>query len=122
MPLTAISTQIPKGPYPAGAVGSGSLAITFTAADVANGNDFTLTGHEVLLIWNSDAAAPHTVTLTSVTDQRGRSGDVTAYSVPLSSFAAFSFRAGSEGWQQSDGTLHLSASDASVKFAILYIP
>jgi hypothetical protein len=118
--ITSISSQIPVGPYP-GTVGAGALAITFTAADVSNGNSFPITGREVLLIWNSDSIA-HTVTLTSVTDLRGRSGDVTAYSVAATSYAAFNFRAGLEGWRQSDGTIHFSASDATVKFAVLYIP
>jgi hypothetical protein len=118
---TLIASQTPKGPYPATAPGAGSLALTFTAADVSNGNSFTMTGHEVVIVYNSDAS-PHTVTFTSVADQRGRSGDITAYSVAATTFAWFNFRAGSEGWQQTDGTMHLTASDTTVKFAILNIP
>lgn len=117
---TSIASQTLKGPYPA-TVGAGALAMTFTTADTVNGNSFPFTGHEVLIIWNSDSTS-HTVTLTSVADQRGRSGDVTAYSVAGTSYAAFNFRAGAEGWMQSDSTMHLTSNSALVEFAILYIP
>lgn len=118
---TSIASQTPKGPYP-GTVGAGALALTFTAADTVNGNSFPMTGHEVLIIWNSDAS-PHTITLTSVVDNRGRTNDVTAYSVAATSYASFNFRSGTEGWlQTSDNSVHFSASDATVKFAVIYVP
>lgn len=115
---TSITAQTPLGPYP-GAVSAGQLALTFTAADNVNGNSFALTGHEILIVDNTDVGA-QTVTITSVADSRGRTQDVTAYSMAAGTFAAFSFRGGTEGWKQSDGTVHITASAAAVKFAIIY--
>lgn len=116
---TLLTAQTPLGPYP-GTVSAGQLAFTFAAADNVNGNSFAYTGHEVLLIQNTDAAA-QTVTISSVADQFGRTQDVTAYSIPASGFAVFNFRGGGTGWKQNDGTVHFTASTATIKFAVLSI-
>lgn len=115
-----IATQTPLGPYP-GTVGSGALNFTLAAADPSNGNSFALTGREVLLVFNSDVAAAHTVTFTSAPDPQGRTSDITSYSVASGAYAIFSYRGGVNGWRQSDGTAHLMASSASIEFAPLYI-
>lgn len=118
---TLITAQTPLGPYP-GTVSAGQLALTFTAADAVNGNSFALTGHEILVMWNSSATVVGTVTISSVSDQYGRTQDITTYSLPISSFAAFNFRGGTGGWKQSDGTVHVLASVATVEFAVIYAP
>lgn len=117
---TSIAVQTPLGPYP-GAVGSGALNFALAAADPSNGNSFALTGREVLLVFNSDVAAAHTVTFTSAPDPQGRTSDITSYSVASGAYAIFSYRGGVNGWRQSDGTAHLMASSASIEFAPLYI-
>lgn len=117
--FTSISAQTPVGPYP-GTVTAGQLAITFTAADAVNGNSFNITGHEILVIYNSAPSTAYTVTISSVPDQYGRSADITAYSVAAASFAAFSFRGGTSGWKQTDGTVHVTASNSSIEFAVIY--
>lgn len=94
-------------------------SITPVAADVSNGNSFTHTGREILIAYNSDTAA-HTVTVTSVADATGRTGDTTkninggAYYV-FQQFPAL-------GWRQTDGTIHFSATDATVKFFVIRLP
>jgi hypothetical protein len=118
---TSIADQVPLGPYQT-TVGSGALAITFTAADTTNGNSFPMTGHEVLIVYNTDSSA-HTITINSVADQLGRTNDITSYSVAATSHAAFNFRNGITGWQQpSDLTVHLQANSADIEFAILQLP
>jgi|SRR5665213_3128779 len=123
MSQTNIATQTPVGPYPAGgAVAALGLDLVWTAADASNGNKFPFTGKEVLLVQNTDTGS-QTVTLTSVADSRGRSDDVTAYAVAAGVISAFNFRGGAEGWQQpSDQSVHLAASSALIKYAILRIP
>lgn len=116
---TPITTQTPVGPYP-GSVSAGSLDITMTAADNVNGNSFVITGHEILLIWNTDSAA-HTVTISSVADSLGRTGDVTSYSVGATTHSAFSFLGGVNGWQQPGGTVNFTANSNLIKFAVLYV-
>jgi hypothetical protein len=119
MTQTLINSQTPKGPYP-GSISAGDLALAFSAADTSNGNSFKLTGHEVLLAYNSDASAHH-LTITSTPDSRGRSADIASYSIPATSHAAFSFLSGQEGWIETDGTAHISADDTTVKLAVLYV-
>jgi hypothetical protein len=122
MSQTSIATQSILGPYPpAGVVTALALDLVWTAADVANGNKFTFTGKEILLINNTDSAGHH-CTFSSVADSRGRADDITSYALAAADIARFSFRGGAEGWQQSDGSIHISADDATVKFAIITIP
>lgn len=118
MGRTAIAAQTPLGPYP-GSVSAGALALTFTAADTTNNNEFALSGHEVLVAQNTDAA-DQTITLHSTADSRGRTADIATYSIPAGAFAFFSFLAGTEGWIESDGNCYIDASSANVKFAVLY--
>jgi hypothetical protein len=112
MSFTAVVPITPIGPYPA-TVGALALAALFVACDAVNGNSFTVTGHEILELRNTDTAA-HTVTISSVPDSRNRPDDITAYSIPAGADAAFSFLAGEEGWMQSDGTVHFTANSALV--------
>jgi hypothetical protein len=117
MPITDLTVQGVLGPYPALPLSALALAIAFAAADVANGNKFPITGKEVIIAFNSDSSA-HTITLSSAPDALGRSGDIASYGIPATSYAAFAPSQVS-GWKQSDGTMHISANDATVKFAIL---
>lgn len=117
MSFTALTPVTPFGPY--GTVAANALDLTWTAADTSNGNDFPLTGAEILLVWNTDSAA-HTFSITSVADALGRSGDVATYSVGAGVISAYSFRGGTAGWQQTDGNVHIpAASSAMLKFCVL---
>jgi hypothetical protein len=117
MSQTALTVTKPLGPYVA-SVAAEALKVTMQAADASNGNSFPLTGKEILLIQNTDTVA-HTVTISSVPDAEGRSGDITSYSVPAGEIHAFSFRGGTQGWQQTDGTVHLAVSSALIFFGVL---
>lgn len=119
MTVTLVGAQTPKGPYP-GAVNAGDLDAVETACDASNGNAFALTGHEILVLRNTDTA-PHTVTISSTADSRGRTLDITAYSIAAGKTSFFSFLSGQEGWKQVDGTAHILASDVSVKMHVLRV-
>lgn len=68
MPRTALTVQ---------SLGlNGQLNATMTAADATNGMAFVNDGQTVLVVRNTDASAK-TVTVKSVPDEWGRSGDVT---------------------------------------------
>lgn len=122
MPFTPITPITPTGPYPPnGVVGATALNITETATDNVNGNSFPLTGHDVLLLHNTDVSA-RTVTISSAPDQRGRTADITAYSIPAGVIAAFHFRGAQDGWAQTDGTIHFTTSNALIKAFILTFP
>ena len=96
--------------------------VAMTAADVANFEQCTFTGKEVIIAHNSDGANPYTVTIESVADaDLGRTGDITTYSLAAGEVGAFGpFQ--SDGWRQSDGTLHWKGSNAAVRFGVIRIP
>jgi hypothetical protein len=110
----------PPGKYPVVPLAALSADITWTAADVVNKEQVALTGREIVLAWNTDAGA-QTVTINSSPDPQSRTADIAAYSIGaglISGFGPFPL----EGWAQGDGTLHLEASSANVKFAVLRLP
>ena len=118
--VTPLTPIVPVGPVVVGQPAANSLNFTFTACDASNGNSFPLTGRDILLIENTDMGASHTVTITSVADQLGRTQDVTAYSLAAGpTYAAYSFRGASQGWKQTDGTVHLTCSASTVSFAVI---
>jgi hypothetical protein len=117
MPQTALTPiTLKQDNY---SVVAGDLTVTFTPSDTVNGNSFPATGNEVLLIWNTDGAAAHTFTVTSVADSLGRSDtSLTNYSVPLNTIAAIQMST-LGGWIQTNGNVNLTSSNALLKFAVL---
>lgn len=106
------------GPYPTLQPAANSLDVTFAAAIVADKEQFVMSGNDVLLVWNTDAVNPYTFTVTSVADERNRTGDITTYSVGAGEIAAFKFSA-QKGWMQSGGYCYIEASNVAIKFAVL---
>jgi hypothetical protein len=101
---------------------AGDLALTESACDNTNGNSFPFTGREMLLVHNTDAAAAHTFSVTSVPDSIGRTdSSLTGYSVPLSTIAVIHLDQ-IPGWRQSNGTILLACNSALIKFGILRLP
>lgn len=98
--------------------------LVWTAADIVNGNRFTHTGKEVVLVHNNDAAA-QTVTFQSVAIN-GRQDPLhnTAISLAIGEYAAFNFRG--DGWKQPSGEdagfVIFTASDVDVRFIVLRNP
>jgi hypothetical protein len=95
------------------------VAFTWLAADPANDEQFIMTGKELLLARNV-GASPHTITITSVPDQFGRPGDITADSIAAGAFECYGPFA-SHGWQQTDGMLYFEADNLEVEFAVIRI-
>lgn len=109
------TAQNAPGKWPA----AGGL-VTFTAADVANKEEFAITGRELLLADNTGAGA-HTITINSVADPYNRAKDITAESIAagtLRMFGPFDL----VGWMQTDGNLYFEANDAEVEFAVVRLP
>lgn len=116
MPRTTLTKTTGVGPNP-----TAGVAVTMTAADVTNKNQFTLTGREILIVHNTHATTAFTFTVTSIADPYGRTGHITAESIAAGAIKAlgpFSL----EGWKQTDNYLYCEASDASVKFGVYTLP
>jgi hypothetical protein len=83
-----------------------SAAVALTALDAVNFN-YTpiISGKTMLHVYNTDASS-HTITIHSVADPQGRTGDITAYSIPAAAsgvpgFAMFGpFTTSPNGWNQ----------------------
>lgn len=121
MAQTALTVQDIDAPF--AAVSANSLDFTFAAGDLANGNSFVCTGREVLLVLNSDPTNPYTFTVTSVDDEKGRSEDITTYSLAAGEYAAVGVGlTNAKGWKQTSGLVYLAVSNAAIKFAVLRLP
>jgi hypothetical protein len=98
-------------------VTAGQLAVTFAACDNVNGNSFTSTGREILLVQNTDASA-HTFSATPVPDPYGGiNSTMNPYSVAANSFASVQMKF-LIGWQ-SGGVITLACNSNLIKFAVL---
>ena len=116
MSQTAITVQ-KLSALSKGAPIAGALDLTMTAADTVNGNSFAFTGKEILLIQNTDSSTHH-VTVSSVADGLGRTGDIATYALAANDIAAIDCDS-LTGWVQSGGLLFILGDNALVKFAIL---
>ena len=117
--VTFVKTAV-LGSYPSLQPVAGSADLIETAADATNKNQFTASGNDLVIAHNT-GASPYTVTISSVNDDEGRTGDITAYSVAAGAIAFFGpFKR--HGWAQTNGMIYLEASNASVKFAVVALP
>lgn len=91
--------------------------LTMTAADVANMNQFTASGKDLIIAHNT-GASPYTVTVTSIADPYGRTKDIAAQSLAAGEYRVFGPME-TVGWTQTDGKIYLQASNASVKFGVI---
>jgi hypothetical protein len=114
MARTLVAGQSTGAPYEAALT-----TTTFTACDAANGNYTPTNGQQVLVFYNSDTN-PHTVTVFSAKDAEGRTQDITAFSIAAGAFA-HTAKFPIIGWQDSGGNLDFTASDATVKVAVLTV-
>lgn len=113
MPRTALTVQ--KVP----AFGGSIANLAFTAADAANNHEFVNDGRSVLVIKNDDAA-PKTVDVIGVASSStfNRTGDEQVV-VPANQIG-FAGPFPSQGFRQSDGTVHVDiAADTSLSFAVV---
>jgi hypothetical protein len=117
---TALTVQEIKGPFTA--IGAGEADYTMAAADVT-GNTFQCTGREIIVISNPAGGATYTVTVTSVADEKGRTGNITSYSMAAGDYVVFGVGlTNSQGWKSAAGLITLTANNAAVLIAVLRLP
>ena len=94
--------------------------LTMAAADVGNGNQFASSGRDLLVAYNS-GGSPYYVTVSSVADPYGRTGDITQYDVGAGEYAVFGpFKR--PGWIQTDGYVYVDAENAAVYLGVVALP
>lgn len=110
--LTALGTK-------ASSYTAGAADLTMTAADVANYEQTAFTGAELIIAFNGNGGA-QTVTVESIADANGRTGDITTYSIGAGEYAVFG-PFDLDGWRQSGGKLYFKASSADVDLGVVRI-
>ena len=98
--------------------------ITWTSADATNDHEFQNTGREILMCRNENAAT-RDVTVVSVSDRFGRSGDVTK-TVPAAAAGAAGFAAWGpllpENFNSSGNLAYVDLTvDTDLEFAVIRI-
>ncbi|MBU2249525.1 MAG: hypothetical protein KKD77_22450 [Gammaproteobacteria bacterium] len=107
-----------EGAY--GDYGANEADVAMAAADVGNGNYWVLKEGDVLLAHNTNVGA-QTITIASVADKYGRSGNIAAYSIGADEYAVFGpFQF--HGWRQTTGWIHVDAASADVLLGVLRAP
>lgn len=120
MARTTVNKTVLIGNYPALPVTANSADLAFMASTGQAGNNgnqipFGNAAQLCVLVQNSDAVNPYTVTITSKPDQLNRLGDLGPYTMQANEFAVFIVKR--DGFRQSDGFLYLEASNVAVKLA-----
>src|SRR4030065_2795360 len=90
------------GSYPALPLTVNTADLTELAADEVNFDSVALSGDDIVIAHNTDTGA-HTVTFSSVVDDKNRTGDIMAYSIRAGEMAVFRLKAA--GWEPSGGCL-----------------
>ena len=115
-----ISRQTPLGAYPAlDTFLAGDLVMALTAAQTAaDYNTFTCTGGETLVVWNSSTDTEYDLTIHSVVDDKGRTGDVVE-TIQEQTIVAFRFTS-KVGWADSGtGKVTVQGENAALKMFVL---
>lgn len=113
---TLVKTAAP-GPYP-----TAGVAVTYAAVNVSDGSQFVMTGEELLLVKNSHATDPQTVTISSVACSHGRTKDITTESIVAGAIHMFGPFTRKEGWAQSNNMLYVQGSTTDILLAVIQLP
>ena len=118
---TAITVQTMKAPF--ATLSAGDLDYTLAAGDVA-GSTFVGTGREVVMIENPAGGSTYTVTITSVANDKNRTGTITAYSMAAGDRVCWTGGlTNAPGWKNaSTGIITITVSNAAVLVAALRLP
>lgn len=99
------------------------VAVTMTAEDVTNHSSFVNTGKELVIVNNTHGSTTYTFTVTGTADQHGRTASITTENITAGQIKCVGpFSAQLPGWQQTDRTIQLDASNAAVKFGVITLP
>lgn len=101
-----------------GAYAAAAAAVTMTAANVSDKNQFRVAGADLIIVQNS-GATQRTFTINSSADSIfRRTQDITAETIDAGVIKVFG-PVKPDGWIQSDGYVYLEANNADVKFGVV---
>ena len=120
MARTTLTKTTPLGSSSAGYAVANAADLTMTAcsgSSGSNGNQFVCGGKDLVIAHNTGGSA-YTITISSVADPYGRTGDVATYSLGAGEYGVFG-PFDTTGWRQTDGYIYLEATNVAVKFGIV---
>lgn len=107
-----ITKTVLPGPYPAAGV-----ELVMTAADTSNKNQFVMSGADLMVIRNADAAAK-TYKIEGAENLYNRTADLSG-SIGAGEMVAFFFNA-LEPFRQPDGQAYCEGNHTNIKFGVAY--
>lgn len=113
MPRTVVTKTQAPGPYPATAV-----AVVEVATNATDGNYFTMTGDDLLLVKNTTVGSL-TFTVSSVPNQAGRTRDITTETIAAGVVKVLGPFRNKVGWATSGNALEFTGSAAGVVFSVI---
>jgi hypothetical protein len=120
LPLAVGASYFPPLPL------TGTCAdLVFTAGDSGNNNYVPIVnGKTVVLAFNVHTTTPFSLSIISVADAQGRTGDITTYAIAAQTISSFGpFSSTPLGWNNvSPAGLYLNPTSSNVKFAVLTLP
>jgi hypothetical protein len=117
MARTALTKTSAPGGYP-----TAGVTVTWNDADSSNGNDFAMTGRDLVLVRNGHASAAKTYTVTSAADSQGRSKNITAESLVAGAVVCLGPFRNKTGWAQSSNKFYIDGEDNNIKIAVILLP
>lgn len=118
--MAAITPTTIKGPFETISANGADFAWTQGSTD---GDTVAITGRQIILVRNTHATDPQTVTIDSVDDEQNRQADITTYSLAAGEFAAFGCGlTNSPGWKTAAGIINLDCSSTDIYYAVLTLP
>lgn len=120
--MSAITPQTLVSPFASTSGSAGYHAVTFAATSGSPGDYWTTNGKDVLFAYNSSGSAG-TITITSANDEKNRTEDITTYSIPALSYAAFCpGLTNSKGWMDSSKRINFATSATTINVAVVRLP
>lgn len=117
MPRTALTKTTASGAYP-----TAGVTVTWNDADSGNGNDFAMTGRDLVLVRNGHASTNKTYTVTSAADGQGRSKNITAESLAAGAVVCLGPFRNKSGWSQTGNKFYIDGEDTNIKIAVILLP
>jgi hypothetical protein len=120
LPLASGASYFPSLPLTAT-----SADLVFAAGDSTNDNVVPIvSGKTVVLAFNAHATTTFTLSIISVADAQGRTGDITNYAILAQKVSCFGpFQTSPAGWNNtSPAGLYLNPTSSNVQFAVLTLP
>jgi hypothetical protein len=116
---TVLTIQNILGPF--ATYSANAADYTYAAGTITDGDTFVCTGREILLVKNGTGT--NTITITSIANEKGRTGDITTYSLSTGEFAAFGVGLTNRaGWKSASATVRITVSSVEVTVAVLKLP